>query len=131
MARTDMQAEQREGGKKPVGQSQWAWCTEHWEAGVPAEQDEHGEEQVCYSGLFFCFCNNPDQNQLGEERVHFSSHNPSSRKSEAGTEAKVMEESCSLACFLWLTQLPYTAQSQLPRDGATHSGLGSPTPIRN
>lgn len=35
----------------------------------------------------------------------------------------------SAAC--WLLTLFYTAQAQLPRVGATHSGLGLPTPITN
>lgn len=35
----------------------------------------------------------------------------------------------SAAC--WLLTLFYPAQAQLPRVGATHSGLGLPTPITN
>lgn len=36
-----------------------------------------------------------------------------------------MEESCSLACFLWLPQLP--AEDRLPTGGTAHSGTALPT----
>lgn len=41
----------------------------------------------------------------GEERVYLGLYVAIHHR--AGTEAKVMEEHCFLACFLWLTQLPF------------------------
>ena len=47
-----------------------------------------------------------------------------------GTETEAMVESCLLACF-YLIYFSYTAQTHLPRDGASHSGPNLPISIIN
>lgn len=47
-----------------------------------------------------------------------------------GTETEAVAESCLLACF-YLTYFSYTAQTHLPRDGASRSGPSLPISIIN
>lgn len=47
----------------------------------------------------------PDQKQLGAEKVYLGLS--LTVRHRAGTKAKVMEDLCFPAYFLWLTQLPF------------------------
>jgi hypothetical protein len=81
--------------------------------------------------------NNPGKKQLRgelrEESVHLScrSHSPLLREVTVRTEAQTMEEDCLLLCSLPFSAFLIQTRTLLRRDGATHSGMDSPTAISN
>lgn len=83
------------------------------------------------SNFLFCFCDKAFWPKATWEFIWlvFPSHYPSLRKVGAGKEARTWSrnnEQCTY-CFTMFSCLSCTAQTHLPRDSVTHSGLGPPT----
>lgn len=94
---TDVQAEEREVAKDDGPRA----GSTGWKCQLSRMNIVGGQSAILvYSSVAVDY---PDQKQLGEERVYLGLYVAIHHR--AGTEAKVMEEPCFLACFLWLTQL--------------------------
>lgn len=87
--------------------------------------------------FFILWSRYSDQKQLGGGNGSFDLTSSSQSITE-GSQSRTQVETRSrgregtlLACRPMLSHLPYTTQATTPRDCATHSGLGPPTPINN